>query len=638
MGTHPFGKRMLINKILQYVESQPYSAFYYSPPKQGNDIAFSYLFKSPSKVLRPSDYNSVTQLLNEVDELIRAGHEGISVLPYELGYLFEDKFSQLIKQRDVAESINDNLLFCFYSKDQIEIINSNEIEFDYSNENEIKIKSFSLSSTERKYKENIARIKSYIEEGDTYQVNYTVKGNFKFSGKTSDLFMNLIFNQSAEFSAFINLGDKHILSVSPELFFKIENVRMDSFGGKLTTRPMKGTIRRGFSIDSDSLNRKTLIDSDKEKAENVMIVDLLRNDLGRIGNIGSVKVNSLFNIEKYESVFQMTSTIETEIDSTLSFTHILRNIFPCGSITGAPKIRTMEIIREIEKKNRGIYTGSIGLILKDKKVFNVAIRTPIIDVKSGRGEVGLGGGIVWDSESQSEFYEVKLKGKFLTEPEPYFELFESMLVTHCKINLLERHLNRLKNAAEHFLFVYNEDKIIGSIDNAIKHLNHGNNYKLKLSLSKCGINEIQIGEIQPHTGKVIVRVSNRKINSKNKFQFFKTTNRHLYDKTISLKKNKNIFDVIFFNDKDELCEGTRTNIFIKKDDVFYTPIIECGILNGVQREIFAKEISAIEGVLFLNDLINADEVYLSNAVRGITKVDILSFNEEKIYYPPLSKL
>ena len=253
----------------------------------------------------------------------------------------------------------------------------------------------------------------------------------------------------------------------------------------IKSKPMKGTSRRGIDLSSDSLIKYQLETSEKNIAENVMIVDLIRNDLGKISKYGSVKVKNLFQVEKYESVYQMVSTIESKLRKKIQLSDVLRNIFPCGSITGAPKIRTMEIIKELEKEERGIYTGAIGLIRKNKVTFSVPIRTLCIDKKTGKGEIGLGSGIVWDSVAEEEYEETQLKGKFLTDPEKPFEIFETILVNNNKIFLLEEHLDRMQQAAEYFLFCFDRAKIKSQIEKVIKSADN-EKFRFRISLSKSG--------------------------------------------------------------------------------------------------------------------------------------------------------
>jgi len=406
------------------------------------------------------------------------------------------------------------------------------------------------------------------------------------------------------------------------LFFEIK-------AGKIVAKPMKGTSRRGINIPNDLLIKRELENSEKNRAENVMIVDLIRNDLGKISKYGSVNVKNLLEVEKYESVFQLVSTIESKLRENVKLSDVFKNIFPCGSITGAPKIRTMEIINELEKEKRGIYTGSIGLIRKNKITFNVPIRTLSINKKSGKGEIGLGSGIVWDSIADEEFEETKLKGKFLTEPTKLYEIIETMLIENGKIFLFNEHLYRMKQTAEFFLFTFNINKIRNKINSILKKLDN-KKYKLKISLNKWGRLNLFISSIIEHNKEIKVILSNKQIDSRNKFQYFKTSNRQLYDSEYKKISKQGFFDVIYFNGNGELAEGAITNIFIYKNDVISTPPINAGILPGVYRKYLLKNNSSIiERKLIKEDLIEADKIILTNSVRGEVVVNKLFVNENE---------
>jgi para-aminobenzoate synthetase/4-amino-4-deoxychorismate lyase len=583
-----------INKVL----TTPNFAFFYTPPIYGKSD--SYLFLKPKEIITIKSLNKLDEKLNQIDELVKKGFVGYSLMNYEAGYLFEKTLHKLLPK-------NENLIqFNFYDKKDIQIFDSREIEFE-SKEN-YQIKNFILNTTKREFNKSIRNIKDYIAEGDTYQVNYTVKGKFDFSGSIVSLFSNLIFNQSAQYISIINNHPNLIISLSPELFFEID-------GNKITSMPMKGTIKRGINIQDDLTKFNELEKSEKNKAENVMIVDMIRNDLGRISKYGSVKVKNLFKVEKYESVYQMISTVQSTLNNKVNLSDVLKNIFPCASITGAPKIRTLEIINKLEKEDRGIYTGSIGLITKDKITFNVAIRTLTIDKKTGKGEIGLGSGIVWDSISEEEYEETKLKGKFFSDRTNQFEIIETMLVENRKIFLLKEHLNRLKEAAIYFLFKYDEKEISKQLKMIVAKLDN-KKYKLRITLNKCGKLNYSVSEFVDEIGKVKVAISKRRINSQNRFQYFKTTNRNIYDSEFKKYSKLGYFDVLFLNENDEIAEGAITNIFIEKEGKIFTPPISAGILNGVYRSYLLKQnLNIKDKTLFLDDLIKADKIFLTNSVR-----------------------
>jgi len=325
----------------------------------------------------------------------------------------------------------------------------------------------------------------------------------------------------------------------------------------------------------------------------------------------------------------MVSTVESILKKNVRLSDIQKNIYPCGSITGAPKIRTMEIINELEKEKRGIYTGSIGLIRKNKITFNVPIRTLTIDKKSCKGEIGLGSGIVWDSIAEEEFEETKLKGKFLTEPNKAFEIFETMKIEDGKIFLLDEHLDRMKQAADYFLFCFERQKTKSYIKKVISRIDK-NDYRFRIALEKNGNLTHTFSEMFQSFNEAKVIVSKNKIYTKNRFQYFKTTNRSLYNQEYNKYTSKGFFDVIYFNEKGELTEGAITNIFIYKNNVISTPPINAGILPGVYRKHLLKNDSGIrERRLYLEDLLEADKIVLTNSVRGEVVVNKLFMNENE---------
>ncbi len=288
-------------------------------------------------------------------------------------------------------------------------------------------------------------VKEHIARGETYQVNYTYRLRADFSGSAWDLFLHLARAQQANYSAFLDLGDYAICSASPELFFRQD-------GARLTSLPMKGTAPRGRTLAEDQALIDWLHHSEKNRAENVMIVDMIRNDLGRIAAIGSIHVPRLFDIERYPTVLQMTSTVNAETEA--GFPEIMAALFPCASITGAPKVRTMQIIAALEGTPRGLYTGCIGYLAPGRQAqFNVAIRTVTIDRLSSQAEYGVGGGIVWDSEGEDEYQECKIKARVLAQAPPAFDLLETMLwEPESGYFLLQEHLSRLAASAEYFQF------------------------------------------------------------------------------------------------------------------------------------------------------------------------------------------
>ncbi len=601
---------MTIDEILKQVLKTKGSAFFYTPPIYNS--AKSYFFKSPSKIFYSRSGRSLISTIEKFYLSVTEKKRGFCIVGYEAGYSFEPKLKKHLKKK------NENLFRGFlFNSDQVIKYNSEKIKFTSTGSN-FRVFSFRLNTTKKEYISNIKKIKSYIARGDTYQVNYTVKGKFRFEGDLVNFFKTLVFNQSAKYSAFINLGDSVIVSLSPELFF-------EQTGRKIITKPMKGTMERGLNIFDDNLHRYELATSEKDCAENIMIVDLLRNDIGKISEYGKVKVTEKFEVEKYESVFQMVSTVKSQLRGKIMLSDIVKNIFPCGSVTGAPKIRTMEIINELENEARGIYTGAIGMVQKDKSVFNVVIRTIRID-KNGNGEIGLGSGIVWDSDPEKEFSETILKSRFLTNPVKEFILFETMKFENCKVHNLDEHLKRLKASADYFLFRFDENKIREEINKSLE--NEFGLKRIKLTLNKWGDVRLLINEFPAKPDQVRVIISQKKVSSENTFQYFKTDNRKLYDKGYSEHTAKGFFDIIFLNEAGQITEGAISNIFIRKGNNWFTPPVKCGLLPGIERKLWLESDKNItENILHLDDLLVCDEIILTNSLRGRTKVDRLYLNE-----------
>jgi para-aminobenzoate synthetase/4-amino-4-deoxychorismate lyase len=357
---------------------------------------------------------------------------------------------------------------------------------------------------------------------------------------------------------------------------------------------MKGTAPRGRWLAEDREHAEWLKYSEKNRAENVMIVDLLRNDLGKVSVPGSVRVSSLFDVERFETVWQMTSTVESTLCEGTSLVDLMRALFPCGSITGAPKIRTMEIIRELEHFPRGAYTGAIGLLKPGGDcVFNVAIRTVVIDTESGVATFGVGGGVTIDSTAEREYEECLVKSRFLHSTPVEFQLFESILLENGEYFLLEEHLERLKNSAEYFGFDFSIDEVHLPIEEG--------SFKMKLTLWKDGRMETRMTRIE----KTIraVRLAEEPVDSSDRFLFHKTTRRRGGD------------DVIYWNERGEVTESSIANIVVAIDGELFTPPVECGLLPGVFRAHLLSQGKIKERVITIEEFKNAKEFFLINSVR-----------------------
>jgi len=589
----------------------------------------SYIFTAPVKFICCFDEKHVFDAILEIENVLQKGYYVAGFMSYEAGFCFEDIAPLDSVIGNNSDFQNFPLLWFGVYEEPIVYDHKNECFCNSENLEERlaryvppkgkfhRIENIEANIEREDYIQDILSIKDAIARGDTYQVNYTFKHKFDFDGDVKSLFLNLCMKQSVSYAAFIRSMDKDIISLSPELFFRRE-------GNEIVVKPMKGTIERGIDNDGDRSKADELHNSIKNRAENVMIVDLLRNDLGRISKMGSVKVEKLYEVEKYETLFQMTSTIRSVLEDNISWVDIFRKIFPSGSITGAPKIITMRIINSLEKEPRRIYTGSIGYIAPDNNsVFNVVIRTILLDRANNHGEMGIGSGIVYDSDPELEFEECLLKADFLTSEYLDFQLIETMLWQKGRFYLLELHLNRLEESSKYFQFHYDKNYVLQILEKESKKFQHDEKFKVRLLLHKSGLATVSSTKLDDDVSSGIKRVifSPIKTEQNNRFLYHKTTNRDLYNTEFERARSLGYYDILFTNRKNEVTEGAISNIFIKNKNKFYTPPIKSGLLNGVFRQhMFEQNLPLEEKALFKEDIFNAEEVYLTNSVRGMVKV------------------
>lgn len=458
------------------------------------------------------------------------------------------------------------------------------------------------------YEKAINQIKEEIAEGNTYQVNYTydykIETGMDGFAKGFDLYNAILPNQKTPYNTYIKNKYEEILCFSPELFFDLQ-------GNKIRTKPMKGTVKRGLNEKEDKENIEFLKNDIKNRAENVMIVDLLRNDLGKIAKTGTVKVDKLFEVETHKTVHQMTSEISAELEKNTTLYEIFEALFPCGSVTGAPKINTMEIIERLETGKRGVYCGAIGLITSEKTVFSVPIRT--LQGVNSSYTCRVGGAIVWDSTPEEEWEETLTKIKFLGVNDiPDFKLVETMLVKNGEIQDKEVHIKRMKNSSQELNFKFSEEKF---------DIKFYSECILRVLLSKDGNFEPQILPVNEISNNRVI-VSEEKINSEEPLLYHKTTHRPWYRASAEKIRTGDIFDEIFFNEKGELTEGSRSNVILEIGGKCFTPPVKCGLLNGVLRQKLINEGKAEEKILYLEDLERAEKVFCINSIRGMVEVDL----------------
>jgi para-aminobenzoate synthetase / 4-amino-4-deoxychorismate lyase len=457
---------------------------------------------------------------------------------------------------------------------------------------------------ESEYSAAVESVLELIAAGQTYQVNYSFPMTATFKGDPFAYYLDLDRAQGARHSAFLDLEDFQILSLSPELFFERR-------GRNVITKPMKGTIERGRWTSEDEAFARQLKESGKDQAENVMIVDLLRNDLGKVSQVGSVRVPALFKLERFETLWQMTSTVESTLRDNVDLVELLAALFPCGSITGAPKISTMKIINQLERFPRGVYTGAIGFLKPGGDcIFNVAIRTLQLESKTGVVTFGVGGGVTADSTAEREYSECLVKSAFLKARAAEFQLLESILLEEGNYFLLERHLARLQNSAEFFGFRCQEEEMT-AVANRIADEHPQGRWKVRLLLSRDGEIQIEVLRVDLQSRVRRVVLASEAVNSSNRMLFHKTTDRSAFQSELA----GNYDDVVFWNKKGEVTESANANVVARINDQLWTPPIACGLLAGTFREQLLCEGKIKERVILIDELVNATELFLINSVQ-----------------------
>ncbi|OAG26979.1 aminodeoxychorismate synthase component I [Thermodesulfatator autotrophicus] len=561
-----------------------------------------FLFENPQAVFLFNPGDDMTLFFRKLEKALSAGFWLAGYFSYEFGYFLDKRLLPLSTKKTFAPLV---VLGAFKTPQIFEAKISHFYETGSLELNELRL---SLSKDE--YMAKIHQIKDFIASGDTYQVNFTLKYHFSFYNNPLSWYLALRHKQRVSYGAFMKTPSFWVLSFSPELFIKIEDTT-------IWTRPMKGTAPRGANLLEDEKISSFLASDIKNQAENIMIVDLLRNDLGRVCEPGSVWVPKLFEVEKYETVFQMTSTVKGKLKNFNLF-NLFRALFPCGSVTGAPKIRTMEIISELETEPRGVYTGAIGFISPQKEMaFNVAIRT--LFMNKDKGEFGIGSGIVWDSEPEKEYEECLLKARFLTGQEPSFELIETMcFIPEEGVKLLPFHLDRLKASATYFGFPLEEDRLQKILEQTFSSLNGP--AKLRLLLREDGRLRLEAYPFPPSPREIKIALVKKDYAPPKKFLLHKTTHRDWFNRWQKVAQKNGLFDVIFYDEKERILEGTISNIFLQISGKLYTPPTELGLLPGVLRESLLAQGKAEEKELYLEDLDRAERIFVGNAVRGLLPV------------------
>lgn len=485
--------------------------------------------------------------------------------------------------------------------------------------------------SKKEYEKAFNQIKDELASGNSYQINFTNELQISTKASSKDIITSLLSRQKSRYFGYFKSEFCEIISFSPELFFKLK-------GKKITFAPMKGTIKRGQNRDEDRVLKDELKNDPKNRSENLMIVDLLRNDMSKIIKIGSLKLKEPMKIIKLKTLFQAISPLKARLKSR-NLNKIFEAVYPCGSITGAPKLATMRIIERLEDRDRGVYCGAMGVISHKRAEFSVPIRTLQRWAKDEYYRYGVGSGVVWDSKCDDEFSELELKSSFL-RPNIEFNLFETMLLRGDKIFLLQNHLKRLINSARLLGFKLpmgfelcemDEERlkfsdIVGGINGGFESIDkfkeifadlRADNVDLRVNLTLNKNGEYQITQTQiPPLKSHKIAISQNRLNSCNDLLYHKTT---LRDERII---DDGLFDIFYLNERDELCEGSRSNIVLNIGGELLTPKLDCGLLAGTLRERLLKFGEIKEAILGLDDLKNAKEIYAINSLRGAIKVEL----------------
>jgi len=619
---------------------------------------WTQLFKAPMSVCVAFSTAEIPPLFSEIESAVAAGHCAAGFFSYECASCFEPKAG-------TRAAPDGKPLAWFGIYERSYVFDHATAKFEGAEPPELErfrrqMPSVGAASrapdpeiavvfalSEAEYAERIAQIHQWIRAGDVYQLNFTAPMKFEAPCSAAALYARLRARQPVDYGAFLHLEPgRRILSFSPELFFHIEEGGSHCGRRRIVTRPMKGTARRGRTTREDREIAEWLANDPKNRSENVMIVDLVRNDLGRVAQTGSVRVEQLFAVERYPTLWQMTSTVSAELRPEVGFRDVFRALFPCGSVTGAPKARATQLIAELEDAPRGVYTGAIGFFSPRQTVFNVAIRT--LELNGARGTMGVGSGVVIDSDPAAEYRECLLKAEFLTgpahrttnpingnirivsQPDEFF-LIETML-WNGEYPLLELHLDRLEDSAAYFDFACDrtavrralEDHARQFADQKFADAETSKPRKVRLLFDAEGRAQIS-GEVLPPSGDPNrigrIYISDVRTDPADATLYHKTTHRELYNEAYEQAVRDGFDDVLFLNLRGKVTEGAISNVFVVKDGRWFTPPMECGLLAGVYRRHLLETRPEIEErVLSLEDLRQADAIYLCNAVRGLRRV------------------
>jgi para-aminobenzoate synthetase/4-amino-4-deoxychorismate lyase len=545
----------------------------------------------PARIVEAWSVDRVRAALADVERLTRdAGYHAAGFVSYEAGAAFG------LPSRPGHDADLPLVWFALFEPESVRHLDGLDASEPYV------LGPLTPSLDRARFEAAFDRIKNHLAQGDTYQVNFTFRVRGPFQGDARHLFADLVEAQQGRYSAFLRTGSHAICSASPELFFSLS-------GLEVSARPMKGTLKRGTTLADDRSRRDELRSSAKQRAENVMIVDMVRNDLGRIAEVGSVRVHELFTVERYPNVWQMTSLVTARSGAALQ--DVFAALHPSASVTGAPKFRTMELLNMLETQPRGVYTGAIGHVWPDGSVqFNVAIRTAVVNDREGSVEFGIGSGIVWDSDSSSEYDECLLKASVLGRRPIDFELIETLRWTkEGGFFLLARHLQRLAESAEYFNIACSPDHVRAVLSDAVRGADGP--LRVRLLLSRAGRARVEHRTLERSHAPLRVALAEAPIDRDDPFLFHKTTNRAMFERA----KMDGCDDVILWNRAGQVTETTTANIVADIGGAAVTPPVGCGLLAGTYRAELLARGELREGLITIADLAAAKQLWLINSVH-----------------------
>ena len=568
------------------------------------------------------DLLSTPSCLEEIANALGRGEFVVAALAYELGRSIHKLPQQL--NTSLSHPLVEAWSFKSFeklSKPEMDTLISSRLEQLGETHRLAGVLDIVESLDEMQFTADIAAIQEYIRSGDSYQINHTYRLKGKTYGSPLALYSRLRDRQPGRFGAYIEDGNTYLLSQSPELFIARE-------GDTLKAMPMKGTASALSQAATD------LSTDPKNQAENVMIVDLLRNDLSRVSLPGTVVVPHLFEVARHGDVLQMTSTVQGQAKPNTSIFDILNAVFPCGSITGAPKKRSMEIIQELETEERGYYCGALGWLDPNGDfAFSVPIRTVEIQENpqshASSFTLGVGAGITIDSDAQQEWRECRLKSAFLMNLPSTTGIFETIAIHHGKPQRLAAHLDRMQASALALGIAFDLSQAMVTIESACASLDANVLFRLRLDLAPNGTFSVSTGLLEPLTEPVKlfwakeILAEDISLFSGDALLRHKISHRGLYDRAWQAAAKLGGFDALFTNEQGFVTEGGRTSIFVKPKggSEWLTPPVTAGLLPGVMRAALLADpkMNAREANLTINDVVMAEEIILSNALRGAIK-------------------